>query len=195
MKLSAREKLIRAGIDLMSEKGLNSTGIEEVLELAGIPRGSFYYYFKSKNAFGLEVINAYVAILSARLVDTLTDEKVSPLQRLQNYIDATEVFLNRYEFRRGCLVGNVSQDLAFLNDEIRAKVSETFNDLHLIVSRCLDDAVAAGELSADFNTAEFGKVFWVVWEGVILRARLDRSVEPLRQFGGYLFGQLLPRPR
>lgn len=190
-RFSARERLIRSGIEILSEKGFNSTGLDEILAISRVPRGSFYHYFGSKDAFGLEVADAYSDLLSKKMKFFLEDKNFPPLERIDNYIKETEYFLYKYDFKRGCLIGNISLDLGTINEAFREKIKDTFRDWAVIVDRCMNEAKDRGDLPADFQTMEFANFFWIVWEGVILRARVERSVEPLAQFRNYLFGSLL----
>jgi len=66
-----REHIIQTGAELILRNGFRATGINTVLEEAGVPKGSFYYYFKSKNDFGLAVIDAYAEVYRQRLDQTL----------------------------------------------------------------------------------------------------------------------------
>ena len=50
--LDTRERLVRTGVAILTEKGFSAVGIEEILASAGVPKGSFYYYFGSKEEFG-----------------------------------------------------------------------------------------------------------------------------------------------
>ena len=51
-----RDDLIRVGRDLIVRQGFNATGLSDILTTAGVPKGSFYYYFESKEDFGLAII-------------------------------------------------------------------------------------------------------------------------------------------
>src|SRR5262247_4652605 len=100
-KAPTKATLVDAGLPLMLEKGYHHTGIQDVLQAAGVPKGSFYYYFPSKEAFGCEVIAQFAAAYLARLEQYLGDTTSSPLTRLRRH---QEEMLARFE-RRGCRGG------------------------------------------------------------------------------------------
>ena len=104
--------LVDAGLHIMLEKGYHHTGIQDVLQAAGVPKGSFYYYFPSKEAFGREVIAQFAAAYVARLEQCLGDTTQSPLTRLRRHLDETLARFERRGCRGGCLIGNLSQELA-----------------------------------------------------------------------------------
>jgi TetR/AcrR family transcriptional regulator, transcriptional repressor for nem operon len=83
-KRDTRSEIIRIGTDLISRQGFNATGIDAVLREAKIPKGSFYHYFKSKEDFGLAVIDHFAERYDQRLETFLNDEEVAPLNRIRN---------------------------------------------------------------------------------------------------------------
>ena len=100
-KATTKATLVAAGTQLILEQGYHQTGIQDVLQAAGVPKGSFYYYFPSKEAFALEVIAQFAAAYLARLEQHLGDTTASPLTRLRRH---QEDLLARFE-RRGCRGG------------------------------------------------------------------------------------------
>jgi len=98
---TTKATLIDVGSRLILEQGYHQTGIQDVLQAAGVPKGSFYYYFPSKEAFALEVIAQFAAAYLARLEQHLGDTTASPLTRLRRHY---EELLARFE-RRGCRGG------------------------------------------------------------------------------------------
>lgn len=107
-----RARLVQIGTELLSEKGFGSTGLEEILEKASVPKGSFYYYFESKAKFGFAVIDHYDYLWAQKLHRLLRDPAVTPLARVDNYIAEGIRGLEKYAFRRGCLIGNMGQEMA-----------------------------------------------------------------------------------
>src|SRR5206468_6049838 len=109
-KAPTKATLVDAGLHLMLEKGYHHTGIQEVLQAAGVPKGSFYYYFPSKAAFGLEVIAYFAAAYMQRLEQYLGDTTQSPLSRLRCHLEQTLAGFERRGCRGGCLFGNLCQE-------------------------------------------------------------------------------------
>lgn len=189
-----RMRLISAGTEILSEKGFASTGIEEVLSKAGVPRGSFYYYFDSKVAFGLAVIENYEYIWDQKLTRLLRDPAIAPLDRIDNYISESMRGLEKYAFRRGCLIGNLGQEMASMDELFRTRVFEVFTSWAKYIADCLDDAKRHGSLSDDANVEQIARFFWFAWEGAILQAKLEQSVQPVQEFRAVLFKLILGRP-
>lgn len=189
-----RAHLLTIGTEILSEKGFNSTGLEEILSKADVPKGSFYHYFESKAAFGLAVIENYEYIWAQKLTRLLGDPAVLPLMRIDNYISEGVRGLEKYAFRRGCLIGNMGQEMGSLDDAFRARILGVFASWADCIADCLEEAKRRGDLPADTDLAVIAKFFWFAWEGAILQARLERSIEPIEQFRKVIFKTILRSP-
>lgn len=187
-----REALIRCGVEVLTEQGFMATGIDAILKRVGVPKGSFYHYFASKEAFGLAVLDSYAHYFARRLDRWLLDESLSPLERLAGFVQESKVNIARHAFRRGCLVGNMGQEVSVLPSGFREALENVFLDWQTRLSVCFDAAVAARELPAHTDCSELAAYFWIGWEGAVLRARLVQNAQPLDTFIiGFLRG--LPR--
>lgn len=178
----ARQRLIRAGLIHLTEKGYTATGLDEILREAGVPKGSFYHYFDGKPAFGATLIEAYHGYFAARLARFLTDDTLPPLARLTAFAEDAAAGMARHGFRRGCLVGNLGQEMGVLPEDFRARLTAVLQDWQARTAACLRAAQATGALSPSANPDRLAAFFWIGWEGAVLRAKLDRSAEPLHAF-------------
>jgi TetR/AcrR family transcriptional repressor of nem operon len=177
-----RETLCRAGVAALTEKGFSATGIDEILKSVGVPKGSFYHFFASKEAYGSELITLYARYFVRKLDRFLLDESLTPLKRIEAFCEEAERGMQRFDFRRGCLVGNLGQEMGALPESFRAQLTDVLLDWQARFERCLDEAKAAGEISRDADCARWAAFFWIGWEGAVLRAKLERNGEPLRVF-------------
>lgn len=182
-----RQHLIRTGLLVLTEKGYSYAGMDEILKKAGVPKGSFYHYFKSKEAFGEALITAYGDYFARKLSRWLEDKSLTPLQRLQAFIDDACQGMRRHEFKRGCLVGNLGQEMPALPAGFRQQLTDVLSSWQLKTSQCLQEAQAAGELASELDTDELAAFFWTGWEGAVLRAKLDLSTQPLERFAKGFF--------
>ncbi len=185
-----RQILIQAGLAMLTEKGYSSVGIDQILRSVEIPKGSFYHYFKSKEVFGQALIEAYGEYFARKLDRFLLNTDVAPLQRLQNFIDDAGQGMARYAFRRGCLVGNLGQEMSLLPESFRQQLSAVFSDWQQRTARCLREAQSEGTLSAEQDCDRLAAWFWIGWEGAVLRAKLEASTLPLEIFAEGFFQRL-----
>lgn len=193
-KNETRAAIIRIGTDLIGRQGFNATGIDAVLKEAGVPKGSFYYYFRSKEEFGLAVIDHFAERYDQRLDTFLDDEEVTPLNRLRNLLDSGLARLEQNQCAKGCLIGNLGQELADQNERFRARLEEVFNSWKERYSACLREALLAGDLSSELDPSVVAGFILSGWEGAVLRAKVMKSSQPLRDFIATLFATVLRKP-
>ncbi len=182
--------LIRSGMELLTEKGFSSTGLDEILGRVGVPKGSFYHYFGSKDAFGSELIKQYTTFFNHKLDKFLLDESLAPLDRLEAFINDTIAGMARHEFKRGCLVGNLGQEMGALPESFREQLNEVFIEWQQRIALCLEQAKCAKQISVKTDSTEAAYVFWTGWEGAVLRAKLEQSDSALKVFSAYFLDSL-----
>lgn len=180
--LDTRESLIRAGMVVLTESGFTRSGIETILRSVGVPKGSFYHYFASKEAFGIAVLMRYRQYFEAKLDRFLLDEAYPPLERLQRFAQETQESIVRHNFKRGCLIGNLEQESTLLPTAFREHLQDTYQSWQNRVADCLVEAQRQGDIPTQENVTELAQAFWMGWEGAVHRARLVQDIQPLRVF-------------
>jgi len=174
-----KSHLIRVGLETLTEFGFSATGLDTILKKAGVPKGSFYHYFKSKEAFGIALVSAYDDYFIAKLKKYLTDLNTPPLERLINFTQSAINGMQKYQFKRGCLVGNLNQELNHLSDEFKARLLQSYKAWQRQVEQCLNDAQQQGTIANNVDTQLMSEYFWIGWEGAVMRAKLTQSSKPL----------------
>ena len=192
-RLDTRNALVWCGTELLTERGFQITGIDEILKRVGVPKGSFYHYFKSKDDFGHAVIDNYEGYYAKKMDRIFGDTSQSPLHRLINFTENAKNGMVKFDFKRGCLIGNLGQELAALDTQFRERLEGVLLTWEQRVSDCLSEAIDLGELASGQDPQVLSRFFWVGWEGAILRSKLMRSLEPINQFTSIYFGTVLIR--
>ena len=185
-----RSALIRAGVETLTEKGFSATGIDEILRRVGVPKGSFYHYFQSKDAFGAELIDSYAEYFARKLDRWLLDESTPPLQRLANFVADARAGMARHGYRRGCVIGNLGQEMGALPEAYRHRLLGVFADWETRLARCLELARAQGAIAPSCDCQALARFFWIGWEGAVLRAKLELGPAPLDLFAEGFFAGL-----
>lgn len=190
-KEKTKDLLLEAGKKMFLARGYNNSGLEAILQEAGVPKGSFYHYFENKEDFGLRVLDRFAECIGERQVRLLSDRSISPLDRLRNYCELVSEALESDACRQGCLVGNLSQEMAAQSETFRARIEEIFESWVDRYAECLQEAQEAGEVSPDLDVRELSEFWLNSWQGAILRAKTMRSPAPLRTFLVVMFGNIL----
>ncbi|GAC34635.1 acrylate utilization transcriptional regulator AcuR [Paraglaciecola polaris] len=187
-----RAELIRSGLEHLTEFGFSSSGIEPILKKVGVPKGSFYHYFASKEVFGETVLAHYDGYFAGKLDMHLLDTQFTPIQRLENFVDHAAQGMARHDFKRGCLVGNLSQEVDALPLGFRSQLSAIFAGWQHRLETCLQEAKNTGDIASTADCAQLAEFFWIGWEGAVSRAKLMQAPQPLTLFLHY-FLQALPK--
>ena len=114
--------LINSGVEHFTQFGFASSGLDQILKKVSVPKGSFYYYFANKEVFGLAVIAHYDSYFSRKLDSHLKNERILIDIRLMSFVEDAKAGIEKYDFNRGCLVGNLEQEVAVLPDSHREKL-------------------------------------------------------------------------
>jgi len=115
-KPSVKDKIMEAALDRFHALGFNACGVQEIVDVAGVPKGSFYNYFKAKEGLAVEVLALYA---QGSRIEMLADRTKPPVQRLRDHF---EFFVSRYaegDFARGCLLGNLGSEVGDTMPPIR----------------------------------------------------------------------------
>ena len=190
-KETTKAILLETGRRVFLEKGYNHSGIEAILQASGVPKGSFYYYFSSKEDFGLQVLDRFADDIRANFERCLGDASLSPLDRLRRYFEEVCVRLESKQCRNGCLIGNLSQEMADQSEAFRDRLVKIFDEMRDRYAECLLIAQEAGEIAPDLDTRHLAEFCLSSWQGAVLRAKASRSVAPIRIFIDILFGHVL----
>jgi TetR/AcrR family transcriptional repressor of nem operon len=182
-----RQALLRVGLRYLTEKGYSSVGVDEVLVAAGATKGSFYYHFGSKEAFGAALIASYDDYFRAKLMEHFRRSDVPPLDRLRAFVADAQAGMVRHGFTRGCLIGNLGQEMGALPEAFRDMLREVLEGWQALLANLLEEASEAGQLRVGVVPAQAAAFFWTGWEGAVLRAKLDRSAAPLQLFANGFF--------
>lgn len=185
--IDAPKQLLDTGLEVFLEKGYSATGINELLAKAGVPRGSFYHYFKSKEAFGLNIVDLYADQVTQMLVRNLGNSKLPPLARIKALMDESSEGMAKSEFRKGCLIGNLGHEIEALPESFREKLMQVLSGWESSLEACLVEARDRGDIPESTDCSRVAELFWVGWEGAVFRSKLEQSCRPLELFADYFF--------
>lgn len=187
-----RDSLIRSGIEMLTERGYMTSDIDGILKKVGVSKGSFYYYFDSKESFGREIMQSYSHYFSYKLDKCLLNNAFTPLNRIYYFYEEAKKGMEKFNFERGCLVGNLGQEVSALPSGYREILNDIFTDWQSRIEICLEEAKVVGELSLEANCKVLASFFWIGWEGAVMRSKLVKNQEPLKIFIDN-FIDMLPR--
>jgi TetR/AcrR family transcriptional regulator, transcriptional repressor for nem operon len=187
-----RRAILEAGIKAVLEKGYHECGLAQILQEAGVPKGSFYYYFASKEEFGLQLIEHWLENF-AEAEASLGDELLSPLVRVRSFFEARCRLFKRLRRQHGAVVGTLYLEMATHNETFRRRVEELLAAWQDRVTDCLAQAQQRGEIAKGQDAAALAEFCLISWEGAVQRARTVQSTTPLDLFFRVIFGSVLTK--
>ncbi len=182
--------LLDEGVSMLIEQGYHGTGVKEVLDKVGVPKGSFYNYFESKEQFGAEVIQHYAQRVLENMHALLGKPKGDALSVLKRFFRA-EIRRHDQEGLQGCLVGNLGAELGDSKELCQKAMAQGLKGMEEQFASVLARAQEQGTVRSDITAAELGNFLLNAYEGALLRMKVEMSVEPLRKFGTVVVEGLL----
>lgn len=188
-----RSALIQEGIDQFSVVGYHGTGIKQILDVMQVPKGSFYNYFPSKEAFGAEVVKAFGQQMLEDLDESINKNQLSVIDTLQAILDDSVRHCETLGCRQGCLVGSLAAELGNQNILVQQAMQEVVDQWELRIADLLDRGQQVGEVRNDVPAEQLAKIFWSCWQGALMRMKLEGGTDSAREIAYVLVNSVLKR--
>jgi TetR/AcrR family transcriptional repressor of nem operon len=185
-----RRRLLDAGLALVHARGFSASGVKDITDAAGVPKGSFYAYFPSKEAFAAAILDHYWSDIETRLLPILASEGATDgagggvaRERITRFFHSLADDHEAGDFLLGCLVGNLSLELGGSSEAVRAQLVRILDRWDEALTACLRSGQGgAGDVRADLDAAELAAMLIESWEGAALRGKVTRSRAPYERF-------------
>ena len=191
--VSTRDHLVEVGLELMRKHGYGATGLQEILEAAGVPKGSFYHHFGSKEEFTAAVLERYGELTLQHSREILQNTRQAPLKRLRRYFEDLIRIAGQSSAIPGCLAGNLTLEVSAVSPLLQGHLSSGFMRWQSDVASALREAVEKGDLPRSTKAEPLAGFVLNSWEGALLRSQADKSDAPLRDFLHFVFEDLLAK--
>ena len=179
------------GRDVVLDRGFNGCGVQDITTAAGIPKGSFYNYFETKEAFAAEIVEQYWQSIEDRHGPILYDARVKPLNRISRFFHAVTEDHSRQNFKLGCLIGNLSLELSNTSESTRLKLVELLRRWEGALAACLAEAQERRELADHVDVSELAQILIEAYEGALMRGKVEHSSEACDRFERVVLPRLL----
>lgn len=176
-----RENLLNRGVTLLRGQGYHGTGLQEILDVVNIPKGSFYNYFDSKEDFGAEVIQHYTDPFIAQLTAHLEQSDADALGAIRRYFDELIAELEKDGFKGGCLLGNLMGEIGDTSEICRKSLQSAIRRYQDVLESGLAKAQQQGTVRSDKSPGEMADLLVNTWQGALLRMKIEKSSVPIRQ--------------
>ncbi|WP_299532029.1 TetR/AcrR family transcriptional regulator [Ulvibacterium sp.] len=175
--------LLEKGMELLWSKGYNATSVNDIVMAADVPKGSFYFYFDSKEDFAIKAIDKYFQAHFAPAKEILMDKTVSPKQRLLNFHEFRyNVLKNEMDCKMGCLACNLGNEMAEHNENIRKAILQRETAIQAQITAVVQEAQELGEINLDMNAADIVAFFEDAGKGAMTTMKEMKSAYPIDNF-------------
>ncbi len=173
-KPNHKNRILDAGLEVFYQQGFHGSGVQDVVDHAEVPKGSFYNHFKSKQALGLEVLETYWNAGNGARAELRSTNK-SPLKRIDRHLAALGYDKN------GCLIGNFSAELAGI-EEFRSRISELFESWKSEVAACIREGHEDGSIRDDAKAEDLAEFIVEGMQGAQLKAKIEQDPAVVARF-------------
>lgn len=170
-----REDIITTGSELIRQKGYHHVGINEILKACGVPKGSFYNFFDSKEDFVAQSLVAYGERNGAFIRSFMEDNSKSPLERLKALYSCLIDANNSEGCKAGCLVANLSLEIGGTNEHLAQVTNEQFQQSLAPIIQCVEEGQEKGEITKDFSAAYLAEYLHAGISGAFSRMKVQRN--------------------
>lgn len=191
MKENIKNKILETGAQIIHLNGFHNTGIQEILDASGVPKGSFYHYFKSKEDFGLQLIDFFTDYFVSLCKGILDCNSKSPLQKINEILSWFIFFFKTKEYAYGCPIGNLSQEMGDLSPSFQHKLKRAMDCMVDVYAGLIQDAQKSGDVSGALDARKAADFLVSSWEGALIRMKLEKSPGSLENHKQFIFQYIL----
>lgn len=186
---ATRKRLIAEGIALICRHGYHGTGLKAILDATGVPKGSFYNYFASKDDFGAAIVREYGEAAKGRLTAAIAAAG-EPVDGVRAFFDRELACLESEGCVRGCLIGLLANELGGCDGPLKDVLAESVDGTVGVISDALAASQGHGAVRADLDADATAKLLLDTWEGGLTHAKVARSTAGVSASLDALFAML-----
>jgi TetR/AcrR family transcriptional repressor of nem operon len=185
---SVRQQLVDASLGVFQSHGFNGSSVQDLTDAAGVPKGSFYNHFTGKEDLALQALQLYVERSGSEI---LRDDRLKPIDRLKRHFRANWKTAKDRGYTAGCFLGTMSSEIADTHDASRAAFLQVFKGWSLLIEQAIRQAQARGDIVQAGDAALLARFVLNAWQGTLVRMKVVKNEEPLKDFNAVVFDMLL----
>jgi len=183
-----KERILDTAEEIMWKRSFHSVGLNEILKAVGVPKGSFYHWFESKEHFGVELLRHYMAAATDEKNHALFSKEVEndPMPRLLSFLETSIQKFQDNGQKCPCLVLKLASEVTDLSEPMREVLAEGMLTWLDLLAGVFDEAKVLGQIPKDIDSHNEAEIFRDLWAGAIQRSAIMKSTEPMRRALSFL---------
>lgn len=186
-----KEALLQEGMQQLAENGYHGTGIKKVLDVVKVPKGSFYNYFSSKEAYVSDIIEEYNR-QSLAMFDRFVSQSTLPaMEQLKTIYQFMLAKFSAEHCQQGCLIGSIAAEIGN-NFELCQKAMQLgVNDWLTRITALIEQSQTEGTVRKDMPARDIAEVLWSAWEGSLIKMKMDGNIQAPEKVINLMLNQIL----
>lgn len=169
------DDVLDKGTELFRTRGYHQVGINDILKECGIPKGSFYNFFKTKEDFAQKIIERYGQSSKNMIEGYLHEKSLSPLDRLKSFYRMLVDSNVADNYAGGCLINTLSNEVGHTHDVLGTEADLQFNRWLEVISECVEEGQEAGQIRKDFTPLQLAEYLHAGLYGAFPRMKVTHS--------------------
>jgi TetR/AcrR family transcriptional repressor of nem operon len=187
-----KRKLVDASVGLMRKQGFHATTVDDICSAAGVTKGGFFHYFKSKEEVAKATVEWFGESKAREFREASFRKLTDPLDRVFGRLDYAKTSVGgANSVTKGCPIGMLAQELSFTHPELRDVCQDYFSRLAADLTEDLAEAKALHTPAVDFNPKDVAMLYVSMLQGSMMLAKTAETntvlMENVEQFRSYLF--------
>lgn len=175
----SRRSILDAGQRTIAHKGWAAVGLTEILKVAGVPKGSFYYYFGSKDAFGEAMLEEYFTEYFADMDEIFGQTDLDARTRLMQYWENWRATQSLNDCEGKCLAVKLGAEVADLSETLRVALKNGTTGITDRIQSMIDLGLTDGSLSIASTPDVAAQTLYDLWLGASVMAKIQRDITPM----------------
>ena len=177
-----RQDILVKGIELIQERGYGNTGIQDILKACDIPKGSFYNFFASKEAFALEAIALY-RDYTVGLIDKIDkNDEISASDKIKTFFMKSNEIFTSEKYNQNCMLLSLSTEVTHESNAFSKPIVDSFKKYKEYLTKWITIAQKEGEVRQDFTPTNLVNMLYDGYHGAVLRMKYQQNPNSLKQF-------------
>ncbi|TXN37030.1 TetR/AcrR family transcriptional regulator [Flagellimonas hymeniacidonis] len=177
------DMLLEKGMEILWSKGYNATSVNDIVKAADVPKGSFYFYFDSKEDFAVKAIGAYFDQHFTPAKDILLNKSRTPKERILDFYEFRSLVLkNDLDCKMGCLACNLGSEMAEHSEKIRSVIVANEEQVQNLITETVVEAQKAGDIDDKLNAADIVAFFEDAGKGAMTSMKELKDSYPIDNF-------------
>ncbi|QUS58364.1 MULTISPECIES: TetR/AcrR family transcriptional regulator [Pseudovibrio] len=178
---ATRQHILETGRKLIAEQGFSSMGLSVLLKTAGVPKGSFYHYFESKEHFGCVLVQQYLDEYMRSLDALLATEALSMREKLFQYWHLWENYQHSEDASKHCLIVKLSAEIADISEDMRELLAQMTTRVEKRLGDIIEAGIKDGSMAPKLEARMAAQVLYQMWLGASLIGKVTRDKKPLQK--------------